>query len=43
MNSFNTTLDRYRELLLAQQAGNLQLPNDNLDTEQPRFLPAITR
>ena len=35
MNSFNTTLDRYRELLLAQQAGNLQLPNDNLDTGGP--------
>ena len=35
MHSFNTTLDRYRELLLAQQAGNLQLPNDNLDTGGP--------
>jgi hypothetical protein len=32
MNSFNTTLDRYRALLLAQQEGRLQLPNDNLDT-----------
>jgi hypothetical protein len=32
MNSFNETLDRYRALLLAQQEGQLQLPNDNLDT-----------
>jgi len=32
MNSFNETLDRYRMLLLAQQEGQLQLPNDNLDT-----------
>ena len=32
MHSFNTTLDRYRALLVAQQEGNLQLPNDNLDT-----------
>ncbi|MGC1413689.1 MAG: zinc dependent phospholipase C family protein [Candidatus Acidiferrum sp.] len=32
MHSFNETLDRYRTLLLAQQEGKLQLPNDNLDT-----------
>jgi hypothetical protein len=32
MGSFNKTLDRYRELLRAQQQGMLQLPNDNLDT-----------
>lgn len=32
MNSVNTTLDRYRALLVAQQAGALQLPNNNLDT-----------
>lgn len=32
MHSFNETLDHYRALLLAQQEGNLQLPNDNLDT-----------
>ena len=32
MDSFNKTLDRYRLLLLAQQEGQLQLPNDNLDT-----------
>ena len=32
MNSFNETLDHYRALLLAQQQGRLQLPNDNLDT-----------
>jgi Zinc dependent phospholipase C len=29
--SFNETLDRYRELLRAQQAGNLKVPNDNFD------------
>ena len=39
MNSFNTTLDRYRELLLAQQAGNLQLPHDNLDTREGQPYP----
>ena len=32
MGSFNETLDRYRTLLHAQQQGDLQLPNDNLDT-----------
>jgi len=32
MSSFNQTLDHYRALLLAQQEGRLQLPNDNLDT-----------
>src|SRR5579862_1385734 len=31
MTSFNTTLDRYRELLAAQKAGQLKLPNRNLD------------
>jgi len=32
MHSFNETLDRYRVLLLAQQEGRLQLPNENFDT-----------
>jgi hypothetical protein len=32
MHSFNETLDHYRHLLLAQQEGTLQLPNDNFDT-----------
>jgi len=32
MSSFNNTLDHYRALLLAEQEGRLQLPNDNLDT-----------
>jgi hypothetical protein len=32
MGSFNETLDRYRELLRAQQQDRLQLPDDNLDT-----------
>jgi hypothetical protein len=32
MHSFNETLERYRHLLLAQQQGRLQLPNDNFDT-----------
>ena len=32
MHSFNETLDHYRHLLLAQQEGRLQLPNDNFDT-----------
>jgi hypothetical protein len=32
MHSFNETLGHYRELLLAQQEGRLQLQNDNLDT-----------
>ena len=32
MGSFNETLDRYRELLRAQQENGLHLPNDNLDT-----------
>jgi hypothetical protein len=32
MHSFNETLDHCRALLLAQQEGKLQLPNDNLDT-----------
>ena len=32
MHSFNETLDHYRVLLVAQQDGALQLPNDNLDT-----------
>jgi hypothetical protein len=32
MHSFNETLDHYRRLLIAQQAGILQLPNNNLDT-----------
>jgi Zinc dependent phospholipase C len=32
MHSFNESLDHYRALLLAQQEGRLQLPDDNLDT-----------
>ena len=32
MHSFNETLDHYRQLLLAQQEGRLQLANDNFDT-----------
>jgi len=32
MHSFNETLDHYRGMLLAQQEGRLQLPNENLDT-----------
>jgi zinc dependent phospholipase C len=32
MGSFNETLDRYRELLRAQQQDRLELPDDNLDT-----------
>jgi hypothetical protein len=32
MHSFNETLDHYRRMLLAQQEGRLQLPNDNFDT-----------
>ena len=31
MASFNSTIDRYRELLSEQNAGRLKLPNDNLD------------
>jgi hypothetical protein len=31
MASFNATIARYRELLLEQNAGRLDLPNDNLD------------
>ena len=31
MASFNSTIDRYRELLAEQNAGHLKLPNDNLD------------
>ncbi|HLK67066.1 MAG TPA: zinc dependent phospholipase C family protein [Bryobacteraceae bacterium] len=31
MASFNSTIDRYRELLLAQSVGSLKLANDNLD------------
>lgn len=31
MASFNSTIDRYRELLAEQKAGHLKLPNDNLD------------
>jgi hypothetical protein len=32
MNSVNEALEHYRALLLAQQEGRLELPNDNLDT-----------
>lgn len=31
MASFNSTIERYRELLSDQKNGSLQLPNDNLD------------
>src|SRR5580704_7934691 len=31
MASFNATIDRYREMLLEQNAGHLKLPNVNLD------------
>ena len=31
MASFNSTIDRYRELLAEQNGGRLRLPNDNLD------------
>jgi hypothetical protein len=31
MASFNSTIDRYRELLSEQNAGSLKLPNENLD------------
>ena len=31
MASFNSTIDRYRELLAEQKADRLRLPNDNLD------------
>jgi hypothetical protein len=31
MASFNSTISRYRELLSEQNAGRLNLPNDNLD------------
>jgi hypothetical protein len=32
MHSFNKTMEYYRGMLLAQQEGRLQLPNDNFDT-----------
>jgi hypothetical protein len=32
MHSFNETLQHYRGMLLAQQEGRLQLPNENFDT-----------
>jgi hypothetical protein len=32
MHSFNETLQHYRRMLLAQQEGRLQLPNENFDT-----------
>jgi hypothetical protein len=31
MASFNSTIDRYRELLAEQNVSTLKLPNDNLD------------
>ncbi len=31
MASFNTTIDRYRQLLSEQSTGHLKLPNENLD------------
>jgi hypothetical protein len=40
MASFNSTIDRYRELLSEQSAGSLKLPNDNLDVGA--FTPAGT-
>jgi hypothetical protein len=38
MASFNSTIDRYREFLSAQDSGTLNLPNDNLDVGE--FTPA---
>ncbi len=38
MASFNSTIDRYRELLSEQNAGSLKLANDNLDVGE--FTPA---
>jgi len=35
MASFNATLDRYRELLAAQKANRLELPNQNFDMGVP--------
>jgi hypothetical protein len=35
MHSFNETLKDYRGMLVAQQEGRLQLPNDNFDTGEP--------
>jgi hypothetical protein len=35
MHSFNETLKHYRGMLVAQQEGRLQLPNDNFDTGEP--------
>ena len=35
MASFNTTIDRYRELLAELKADRLQLPNQNFDTGEP--------
>ncbi len=35
MESFNATLDRYRELLAATRAGRLILPNENFDVGEP--------
>jgi hypothetical protein len=32
MHSFNETLEHYRGLLVAQQEGRLELPNENFDT-----------
>ena len=40
MASFNSTIDRYRDLLSEQNAGRLKLPNDNLDVGT--FTPAGT-
>lgn len=35
IESFNTTLERYRELLRRAGSGNLEVPNLNLDTGKP--------
>lgn len=42
MGSFNTTLDHYRALLLAERGHRLQLPNENLDIGVPT-VPATYR
>jgi hypothetical protein len=42
MHSFNETLDHYRQLLLAQREGRLQLPNENFDTGEITA-PAVYR
>jgi hypothetical protein len=35
MDSFNKTLDQYRQLVIEERAGNLRLGNENFDTGRP--------